>query len=127
MPRDDAGGTQPIEAKGVVDGLFARLTDAERESFSPEQMTALVDAAEQCAWRKHPIDIRLSLPLLLRRFYLVVVAGPERRNPDRRVVEQMRFPVNTPNNFLFVLAVATLGTIIGAACFTAAAVWFLTN
>lgn len=127
MPRDDAGGTQPLEAKGVVDGLFARLTDSARDSFSSAQKAALVDAAEECAWRKHPVDIRLSIPLLIKRFYLVIVAGPERRNPERRVIEQTRFPVNTPNNFLFVLFVATLGTILGAACFTAAAVWFLTN
>lgn len=125
MPRDDAGEDPPIEAKNAIDGLFARLSITARESFSPDQKAALVDAAETCAWHKHPVDIRLSIPLLMKRFYLVVVAGKERRHAGRRQAERVRFPVVTPKNFLFMFAFVALGTALGGACFTAATLWFL--
>ena len=66
-------------------------------------------------WGQHPINIRMSLPLLFGRYYLTVLAGKEGRRAERRKVERQRHPLDTAANstafFLigFVAALAILG------------------
>jgi hypothetical protein len=50
---------------------------------------------------RHPVDLRLSLPLPGRRFYCTIVAGRERRAADRRRQERRRHPLRTIGNILF--------------------------
>lgn len=57
-------------------------------------------------WMAHPVDIRVSMPLPFGRYYLTLVAGPERRSAERRAQERARRPVTTMGNFLFFLASA---------------------
>lgn len=57
-------------------------------------------------WMAHPVDIRVSLPLPFGRYYLTLVAGPERRSAERRASESARRPVATMGNFLFLFASA---------------------
>ena len=60
----------------------------------------------------HPINLRLSIPLLFKRYYIIVVVGQERRCPERRTAERQKHPLVTRGNlFLFAL----LGTVIGLA------------
>jgi len=59
-------------------------------------------------WMAHPVDIRVSLPLPFGRYYLTLVAGPERRSAERLAAERGRRPVATLSNFLFLFA-TTLG------------------
>ena len=65
-------------------------------------------------WRHHPIDIRLSIPTLLSRYYLVVLVGPERRDEARRREERKSHPFFTRNNLWFT------GILIGAMLYLAA-------
>jgi len=66
-------------------------------------------------WVSHPIDIRISMPLLHTRFYFTIVAGRERRPAHRRRTERKSFPILTFGNTFFVLGVTTLFTLIGLA------------
>lgn len=59
-------------------------------------------------WNHHPIDIRVSVPLPFRRYYVTLVAGPERRSPERRKVERKRRPPISFRNILFLVIFGTL-------------------
>jgi hypothetical protein len=52
-------------------------------------------------WVAHPVDIRLSLPLPFGRYYLTLVAGPERRSTERLANDRRERPVATAANLLF--------------------------
>ncbi len=53
-------------------------------------------------WGEHPVNIRFSIRTLLSRYYVVVLAGPERRPKSRRQKERKRHPLATLNNLAFV-------------------------
>ena len=61
--------------------LFSRMSPGLAESFTDDQVSAIKTAFGAEHWVDHPIDLRFSLPLL--RWYLVVVAGPDRRARTR--------------------------------------------
>lgn len=49
-------------------------------------------------WGRHPINIRLSLPLGFGRYYVTVVAGRERRSRERIASERDRHPLVSLGN-----------------------------
>ena len=63
-------------------------------------------------WARHPVNLRLSIPLLFGRYYLTVVAGKERRHPERRENERRKHPLLTFGNLAAMLG---LGTVCGLA------------
>ncbi|MEM9452476.1 MAG: hypothetical protein AAGA75_28710 [Cyanobacteria bacterium P01_E01_bin.6] len=83
-------------------------------TFSIDQLTALEDAITQ-TWRNHPIDVRLTIPLLWQKFYVVVVAGPERRSKERLKEERDTHPIWKPSNLIFIILIISLaiGLIVG--------------
>ncbi len=69
--------------------------------------------ADDEAWRtRHAINVRITIPLPFSRFYLTVVGGRERRNPDRRADERHKHPLVTKGNVVFL---GILGIITGLA------------
>ena len=56
------------------------------------------DSASQPRWDRHPVNIRITIPLPFRRYYLTIVAGPERRSRERRISERKKHPLFTPGN-----------------------------
>ena len=60
----------------------------------------------------HPINLRLSIPLLFRRYFVTIVVGEERRRPKRLSAERRKHPVVTRGNLFFF---ALVGTVIGLA------------
>ncbi len=65
-------------------------------------------------WRSdHPVNIRLSIPLLSRRYYLTLVAGTERRSAQRMAEERKKHPLAKTGN---VLVFGMLGIFTGLAC-----------
>ncbi|MFC1674124.1 hypothetical protein ACFL12_08350 [Pseudomonadota bacterium] len=75
----------------------------------------LSGAKDPTTWVSHPIDIRLSLPFVGTRFYMTIVAGRERRRPQRRDVDRESYPLATLGNALFTLGIATLFTVTAIA------------
>jgi hypothetical protein len=60
------------------------------------------------SWSRPPVNIRFSLPLFFRRYYVTVVGGAEQRGPDRRTLERHQYPLRTAANFFFFIGLATL-------------------
>jgi hypothetical protein len=86
-PRMDGSG-DPFLAK-----FFARIPADVASSFTPAQLDAVKMAFGARSWGSHAIDIRKSfgLPLVWRRFYLVLLMGAERREEDRLRAEGALF------------------------------------
>jgi len=60
------------------------------------------------AWTgDHALNLRFGVPLVGRRFYITLVAGRERRSPERRSAERLKHPLFTRRN------VRTLSVILG--------------
>ena len=81
--------------------LIGALEPAIRDSLTPEQQDGIRDAARRDSWDKHPVNIRMSLPLPIGRCYLTLVAGRDRRSPTRREKDRSRHPLDTAGNLLF--------------------------
>ncbi len=107
MPPDSAVSADIFfEENGLFEALVTRLPDDARGSFTEAQLAALRVAAQKSKWGNHSIDIRLSIPLLVRRYYMVLICGQERRSNARRATESKRHPVRTLANVLFLACVA---------------------
>lgn len=83
--------------------LLSRLPKDIIESFSAEQKAALWAAANAPTWRRHPVNLRFAAGFFGRRYFVTIVAGPERRSPDRQRRESMLNPIKTVSNILFIL------------------------
>jgi len=126
MPRDLVTPEEGrVEGSQFLETLWERIPEEGRESFTEAQRALLADAARQCQFDTHPVDIRVSLPLLFKRFYFVVLGGPERRGADRRKMERRRLPLLKLANLLFLVGFAAIGTLVGAAIFTPLLIWYL--
>ena len=73
--------------------FLERMPEEVASSFTELQLETIEHALEGDKWRDHPVDVRLSIPVLRRRFYFVLLAGPERRSAERRKYERARRPV----------------------------------
>lgn len=74
------------------------------------------DGAAQPRWGSdHPVNIRLTIPLLFRTYYVTIVAGSERRSRERRISERKKHPLFVLGNIV-VLFLA--GTVVGLAAMT---------
>ena len=60
----------------------------------------------------HPVDIRLTIPLLFGRAYFTFVAGYERRSMERLQAERRLHPLLKAGNILMFLV---FGTVVGLA------------
>ena len=110
MPLDSSALIRDTgESNGLFDAIVSRLPEATRATLSEAQLDALRESAESIKWGKHPIDIRLSVPTFLSRYYLVLIGGKERRGKGRLVEERKRHPLNTLFNWLFIGGVIALG------------------
>ena len=96
------GNSAPISSENVL----ARMAPEVAATFSPAQVQALQAAL---ATRRHPVNIRLSLPLGITRIYLVVLAGSEVRSATRRRQEAARHPLWTPMNMVVIAGTTALG------------------
>ncbi len=106
----------------LIDDVVSRIPASVRETFSEAQLEAVRAAVGQKRpWRKHPIDIRLALPFGPLRVFMTLVAGADRRNPDRRAKDRTMHPIRTASNMLFIgTAVVVLYAIAGVIALLAA-------
>lgn len=93
--------------------LLDRIPPEVVETFTPAQRAALWSAVKPVSWHRHPVNIRLSFPIIGGHFFVTVVGGPEKRAVERRDRERRMFPLRTMGNILFLLGVG------GAFYFTA--------
>jgi hypothetical protein len=91
-----------------IDKFKSRVPRATADSFTPAQLDAIKLAFGARSWGSHAIDLRLSIPLLWARFYLVLLVGRERRPPDRRSGERPLHPITRIGNAIVVAMVVVL-------------------
>lgn len=92
--------------------VLRRLPEDQRHGFTPAQLAALDKALDANNPTRHSINLRLTL---FGRAYLVLLAGPERRNRERRVQEREKHPLSTPGNLAALAALAAIGLCLGYA------------
>ncbi len=92
--------------EGALGLLLANLPDTVVDSLTPEQRAALWSASKPLSWRRHPVNIRLTFSFFGRRHFVTIVAGSERRGPDRIKRERKVHPLHTVGNVLFMLGLA---------------------
>ncbi len=95
-----------MSSDNALETLMDRIPPDVAATFTEAQRAALYSAVKPVSWRRHPINIRLTIPFVGRRFFLTVVGGVERRSKERRVREHRMFPLPTLGNVLFLLGVA---------------------
>lgn len=88
--------------------LLDRIPPQVVDTMTPDQIEAITDAAGQAPWDDHAVNIRLTLPLILRRFYVTVIGGNEKRGDDRRGIDRHKYPLRTVANGFFFIGMATL-------------------
>ena len=121
----DAGGAIATQAPatGAARRFFDSLPSDVRASLTERQQDALLSAAKAFSGSSHSTDIRLSIPFLFKRYYLVLLGGEERRSKQRLAEERGRFPVATIGNLAFMLAIGASSTFIGGFFFTVILIW----
>jgi hypothetical protein len=67
--------------------------------------------ASQARWGSHPVNIRFTVPLLIRSYYVTILIGPERRSEERRAIERRNHPLFTLGNTIVYL-VASAGWVV---------------
>jgi hypothetical protein len=91
---------QSSRADSLFEQLLAHVPPETVATFTTAQLNVLKQASSNLGWKKHTIDIRLSIPILVSRFYLVILAGPERRSCKRLHEERGKYPVWTFTNLI---------------------------
>lgn len=71
--------------------------------LSAEQRAAIAAASGDWKAGAHRVNLRVSLPMLPKRWYFTVLGGPERRTAARRKIERVRNPVRTAGNMAFIV------------------------
>ncbi|MEM9817949.1 MAG: hypothetical protein AAF827_16300, partial [Cyanobacteria bacterium P01_D01_bin.6] len=92
----------------ALERFLRRLPEDIANSFTTEQLQALQGALQSTHWRQHPVDIRLTIPVLWKRFYFVLIAGPDRRSKRRQIYA----PIWRPANILFTMGLIILGMLM---------------
>ncbi|MEM7043068.1 MAG: hypothetical protein AAF543_09685 [Pseudomonadota bacterium] len=62
---------------------------------------------------EHSLNIRVSIPLGVGRYYVTLVAGKERRARARLALDRRQNPLDTPGNVVFLAFVSTIATVGG--------------
>lgn len=108
MARIPSHSETPPQNPGLEKFLY-RLPPDVAASFTERQLQAIQQALPSTQWKRHPVDIRVTLPLLWKKYYFVMVAGPERRSPERLVQERKAQPLWKPTHIALILALSSVG------------------
>lgn len=92
------------------EAFLRKLPKDVRDSLTPAQAEAVSRVAQGAIQRKHPIDLRLSVPLLFAgRAYFVFLMGKEKRSPARLEIDRKLRPNDRISKIIVLgLVVATL-------------------
>ncbi|MEA5553607.1 hypothetical protein VB713_21960 [Anabaena cylindrica UHCC 0172] len=85
---------------------FSQISPEIAVTFTKEQIEAIQKGFSHREWKQHSLDLRISVPIPLIRFYLVLLAGEERRSKQRWQYEKQLYPFWTFGNILFLMALS---------------------
>lgn len=95
--------------------FFSRISGEAARSFSPAQLAAVKRAFGARTPAAHTIDLRFSVPIGSRAWYVVFLAGQERRSADRNGLERLFRPLWTGANVVAAAAFALMFAVALAA------------
>ena len=105
----------PTWQGNIRDWLLKPMDPEIAKTFTERQLRELELALASPASRRLPIDIRMTVPIVGRRFFITLLAGPERRSAERLSQDRAKHAFWTFANvctFLLLLLLAT-PTVIG--------------
>ncbi|MEH2412291.1 hypothetical protein [Nostoc sp.] len=92
----------------IFERLFSKISPKIADSFTDEQLKAIQRGFGSQAGSRHSLDIRVSVPIPGLRFYLVLLAGSERRSQQRLQNEKGRYPLFNAGNIIFLTGFLTI-------------------
>ena len=90
------------ELTATADDVVDNASDRQGEPAEPETYAR--------DWSRHPLNLRVSLPVPFGRWYVTLVAGKEKRCKGRLIEEREKHPLETIPNLLFLLSVGIFTT-----------------
>lgn len=87
----------------VLMELFADIPPEVVDTFNEEQLKAIKKVLMSRSWSRHCINLRFSIPLPRSGFYLMLLAGPERRSKERRYADKVAYPLLNFSNIAFLI------------------------
>lgn len=100
--------------------LFAKIDPEIANTFTVEQLEAIKRGLTSRARTRHSLDIRVSVPIPGLRFYLVLLAGSERRSKGHLRSERGLYPFWAPANILFLIGFIIILSICSYTIFSSA-------
>lgn len=101
-----------------MDRIAALSNEPTDQALSAEPQITEKSQTTKRDWGQHPLNLRVTLPLPFRRWYVTLVAGPERRSTERLTAERDKHPLDTLPNLMFLLSIgivtSTLMLIVAA-------------
>ncbi len=79
------------------------------------------------SWGRHPVNLRLSIPLPFGRYYVALVAGKERRSGERLASERRKHPLLTFGNLAVFFCLGCVCCLALLALFQLASAYLLTE
>ena len=79
------------------------------------------------SWGRHPVNLRLSIPLPFGRYYVTLVAGKERRGAERLASERRKNPLLTFGNLAVFFGLGCVCGLALLALFQLASAYLLTQ
>lgn len=95
-----------------IKGLLAKLSAPDSETFTEGQLVALKAALGGRSWGAHAIDLRRTFSIWRWRYYLVFLAGRNRRALTRREHKLQHLVFAT-----ILVAFGTISTLVGILVF----------
>jgi hypothetical protein len=87
---NDTMAEAPFEADPFCKALFESLGPEVRASFTEIQMNALVSSLTRMSRQRHSLDLRAQVSLFFQRYYVVLLAGPDRRHMVMKTLARRR-------------------------------------
>ncbi|WGV25704.1 hypothetical protein [Halotia branconii] len=87
----------------IFEQLFAQISPEIKDTFTGDQIKSIKMAFGSNNITSHPVELRVSVPTSELRFYLVFLAGLERRSLQRLRDEKSLHPLWTPSNIIFLI------------------------
>ncbi|MEH1928207.1 MAG: hypothetical protein V7K14_20825 [Nostoc sp.] len=92
----------------IFERLFSKISPKIANSFTDEQIKAIQRGFGSQIRARHFLDIRVSVPIPGLRFYLVLLAGSERRSQQRLLYEKGKYPLLNTGNIIFLTGFLTI-------------------
>jgi hypothetical protein len=109
MAADNSALTsEKVAETAQANWLFERLPAWVVDTFSAEQKEAIHKVIDDPSWKRPPVNIRFTVPIIHKRFYITVVSGEEKRSSERRRRDRHSYPLRTAANVFFFVGIATV-------------------